>query len=176
MKLTLGFSTTKSFISKAIRWFTNSEVSHTYIRFYDEFLETELVMHADWPGVIIEEAALFRLQNVVINEFEIDDPRMKASLKRNLRMLRKKYAWWNIAKWAWLITFRRWVKKKIIAPTEDPKEIICVDFALHITNNCGVTDLPYDYYVPDTLMKWVIENHESLKWKWSFDWKRSAAA
>lgn len=165
MKIILGFSTTKSFVSKAIRWFTESEVSHTYIRFHDDFLDAELVMHADWPGVIIEDAELFAIQNIVVDEFEIEDPRLKAALKRNLRMLRKKYAWWNIARWAWFITFRRWVKKKIVAPTENPKKIICVDFALHVFNNGGVTDLPYDYYNPDTLRKWAIENYETLGWK-----------
>ena len=167
MRLTIGYSTTHSTIAKLIRRFTRSTVSHTYVRFFDPFLETEFVFHSDWPGVIVEDWKLFRLQNQVINEFEIDHPGVKASIQKNLEMLRKKYARWNLLRWAWFITFKRWIKRKVKNPTENPKEIICVDFTLHITNRANITALPYDTYVPDTLMNWMIDNHKQCGLTWT---------
>lgn len=167
MRLTVGFSTTNSFISRAIRFFTGGKVSHSYVRFFDEFLRTELVFHADKPvGCAMDDWAVFKQQNVVVNEFEIDDIRTLPAIQANLHKLRKRYDWRRITSWAWFFTFKKWAKRKITSPTKDPKKLICVDFTLHILNR-GFTDLPYNHFVPNTLEDWFIENHEALGWKWS---------
>lgn len=167
MRLTFGFSTSNSFLARCIRYFTKSEISHTYIRFYDPFLETEFVFHADFPFVLMEDWQLFKIHNKIIHEFEIDAPKVKSSIIQNLKMLRTKYHTWHLIYWAWVITFKRWIKKKIKNPLEDPKEIICVDFNLYITNRAELTSLPYDYYVPNTMFKWMEGNYEEDGWKWT---------
>lgn len=165
MKIRVGFSTTNSWISKTIRWFTKGNISHSYIRFYDDFLDEDLVMHADWPGVLIEPAALFEATNIVIEEFEITDPRLKGSIKYNLRHLRKKYDYWNLAYWAKVITFKRWIKRKIKKPVENPTRMICVDFCLFILNRAGITNIAYNSLSTTEFREWFIDNYEEFGWK-----------
>lgn len=168
MKIRVGFSTTNSIFSKIICWFIDDDVSHSYICFYDEFLEEHLVMHADWPGVIIEPLALFDATNTIVEEYIINDPRLKASLTYNLRHLRKKYDYWNIAYKAWAITFKRWITRKVKKPTENPTKptkMICVDFVLYVLNRASICDLPYGELNPKDFRKWMRENAEANGWK-----------
>src|SRR5574343_1123540 len=130
MKLRVGFSTTNTLMSRLIRLFTNGPVSHTYVRFYDEFLKDEFVAHADFPGVLILQANQFEKNNIIIEEFEITDEKLKDSLRRNFRLLGKKYDYWNIVGWAWVLAFKRWAKKKIENPIDDPNKLICVEFVV----------------------------------------------
>ncbi len=163
MKLIVGFSTTNSLVSRVIRWFVKDKVSHTYIKFYDEFLGAWLIMHADWPGVIIEDAELFEIHNTVIEEYEIDDPRLKATLRKNLRHLRKKYDYWNTIGWAWVITFKRWSKKKFRNLMDDPKKLMCTDFvARFIGDNYEVSN---EQFNPKTWRRWMDDNHKQHNWK-----------
>lgn len=162
MKIYVGFSTTNSFVSRVIRWFVSGKVSHTYIRFYDEFIGAWLIIHADWPGVIIEDAELFDKTNIVVEEYIIDDPRLRDTLRKNLRHLRKKYNYWNIAYWAWFITFKRWTKKKITNPLEEPKKLICTDFIRRFL--ADICDIPDEQFNPVTLRKWMEENYLRFDW------------
>lgn len=163
MKVRIGFSTTNSFVSRLIRWFVSDKVSHVYIRFYDEFLGAWLILHADWPGVIIEDAELFDKHNIIIEEYEIDHPRLKDTLRKNLRFLRRKYDYWNTIGWAWAITFKRWAKKKWQSPAEDPKKIMCTDFIVRFL--CDIYDLPKESFNPMTLRKWMGEVHVIYNWE-----------
>jgi len=163
VKIRIGFSTTNSFVSRVIRLAIGANISHTYVRFYDEFLGAELIIHADWPGVIIEDAELFEKRNIVIEEFEFDDPRFKESIRKSLRLLRKKYDYWNIVGWAWIITFKRWAKIKIKNLTDDPKKLICVDFCMRNMN--PVISLPYGTMNPFDLNQWLNAHYEEYKGK-----------
>ena len=165
MKITIGFSTTNGWFSRLIRWFTEGKVSHTYIRVYDEYLHTSLIIHADLPGVIIEHAEIFDQKNKVIEEYEINDPRLRKGLKINLKHLRKKYDLWNILNWALVLQFKRWFKRKIEHPHTDPSKLICVDFVIRVLNDSDITHLPLRQMHPKSLRIWFEENHESFDWK-----------
>lgn len=162
MRVRIGFSTTNSSVSRLIRWWVKDKVSHVYIKFYDEFLGAWLILHADWPGVIIEDAELFDKQNIVIEEYEIEDPRLKATLKKNLRHLRKKYDYWNTIGWAWAITFKRWVKKKYQNPLEDPQKLMCTDFITRFLSD--IYELPKESFNPMTFRKWMSEVYLIHNW------------
>lgn len=165
MKLRVGFSRTNTFLSKAIRWFTNSPISHTYIRLDDEFLGNPLIIHADLPGVVIVHASLFDKNNDVFCEYEIENESLDRALKKNLSLLGKKYNYWHLLDWAWFITFKRWVQKKIENPTEDPKKIICVDFVLRVLNCAKLTHLEIGSMTPKNLMEWIENHYKELGWK-----------
>ena len=165
MKLRVGFSTTNSLISKIIRWFTDAPVSHTYIRYYDEFLKDEYVVHADWVGIVILQGEHYNNHNSVIDEYEIEDERLLLSMRKSLKLLGRKYDYWGILNWAWVITFRRWAKMKMKNFVEDPKKMICVDFCIRILNGAQITALPYGTYNPKNLHEWFKEHHEEMGWK-----------
>lgn len=165
MKVRVGFSRTNGIVSRIIRWFLGSKVSHTYIRLDDRFLGTPLVFHADYVGVVIVHAPLFEKQNIVVEEYEIENDSFDYAIKKNLALLGKKYDYWNLLGWAWVIALKRWFKRKIENPIDDPKKLICVDFVLRITNCAKATNLPLGIMTPKELRKWYTENYESLGWK-----------
>lgn len=158
MKIKVGFSTTNSWWSRLIRWFTEAQVSHSYVRIYDEYLKTPLIIHADIPGVIVEHADIFDQQNIIIEEFEIEDERLKEGVRNNLKHLRKKYDWWDIFNWALVLKFKRWFKRKVNNPMADPKKLICVDLVARILNDSGITHLPIGDLHPKRLRAWFNDN------------------
>jgi len=165
MKIIVGFSTTNSSWSRLIRWFTDSQVSHTYIRIYDHYLHAPLIIHADWPGVIFEHAEQFDQDNLVIEEFEIEDERLEQGFKQSLKHLRKKYDFWDVINWALTLKFTRWFKRKIKNPLEDPKKLICVDLVARILNDSGITHLPVGDLHPKRLRAWFNAHYEEFGWK-----------
>lgn len=169
MKLRLGFSTTNSLPSKAIRWAIGAPYSHTYIRFYDEFLGINFVVHADWPGVVVIQADRFEKENKVLEEYEFEVPNgendtLKAALCRNLRYLGSRYDYLSILGWAWTIALRRWVKVRLKSPNilDDPKTLICVDFCIRVINDAGLTKIPVGSMNPKGLMHHLRENYETM--------------
>lgn len=163
MKIRIGFSTTNMWFSRLVRWFLGAQVSHSYVRFYDPFLEMNLIVHADLPGVIIEDAVEFCKINTIIEEFEIEDDRLREILSMNLKFLRRKYDWWNILGWAWVIAFKRWVKKKIKNPVEDPKKLICVQYCLRFLS--PIVEIPIEDLNPKSFREWMNEVYEKYNWK-----------
>lgn len=166
MKIRVGFSRTNTILSKLIRWFTDSQISHTYIRIYDDFVGVPIVLHADkHPGVCIIHGPLFDIENEVYTEYEIDSDLLDGSIKKNFALLGLKYDRWNLFSWAWVLTFKRWMEKKIENPIEDPKKLICVDFVLRILNGAKLTNLNIGNLTPQDLMNWMESNYVDMGWK-----------
>lgn len=165
MKVRVGFSTTNGWYSRIIRWFINAQVSHTYIRIYDDYLDAPLIIHADIPGVIVEHGDIFDRDNIVIEEFEINDNRLRDGIRKNLRHLKKRYNWWDIFHLALVLKSRRYFKKKLQDPLQDPKKLICVDFVARTLNDAGITHLPLGNLHPKRLRAWFNENYESFGWE-----------
>jgi len=168
MKIIVGFSTTNSIWSRLFRWFMQANISHCYIRIFDEYLQVPLIVHADYPGVIFEHADTFDRENIIIEEFEIEDDRLVVGFQNNLRFLKMKYDWWNIFNWALVIKFQRWFKRKVKHPTEDPKKLICVEFIVRILNNSGITHLPIGMLHPKTFREWMLSNYKNFGWKFTY--------
>jgi hypothetical protein len=165
MKFRIGFSTTNSFWSNLIRMFTKSHVSHVYIRLEDDFLGTQLVIHADWLGVCIDYLDTFKQLNKIIVEYEIEHPDFEKVIKQNFKFLGKKYDYSLLLSHVWFIVFKRWFQRKVKNPLVDPTKIICVDFVLRILNELEVTNLPYKLLYPRTLLEFIDDIHEKQNWR-----------
>jgi hypothetical protein len=165
VKVIVGFSYGNHLISRIIKWFIDSDVSHTYIKIKGGLMGSDVAFHADPIGVVVHLEEVFDVENNVVEEYEIEDIRVEQSITRNLRHLGKKYHYWKLLNWAWVLTFRRWVKMKIQNPTEDPSKLICVDLVIRILNGAGVTQLECGTMKPNDLREWVRNNHEQLGWK-----------
>lgn len=168
MGIKVGFSKTNSLISRSIRWFTDSDVSHCYIRMYDPFLESDIVIHSDWPGVVIIQSQRFLSENTPVEEFEIFDPNMRKAFLANLKFLGNGYRWkgiWHRFKIQIFRKWFKWLKRKIQNLAEDPKKMICVDFVLHNTNDAGITNLPFNVLTSNDLLAWFRENYSELGMK-----------
>ena len=124
-------------------------------------MDMDWVAHADWPGVIPVPADKFDKQNVAVEEFEFDIP--VSALRYNLHKFGgNKYDYLAIFGWAWTIALRRWVKKKIENPIDDPKKMICVDFCLRVMNTAGLTKIFPTSMNPIMLLLFLRENYEAL--------------
>jgi hypothetical protein len=165
VKVIVGFSYGNMLVSRIIKWFTQSDVSHTYIKIKAGLMGSDIALHADPGGVMIHLEEVFNAENHVVEEYEIDDIRVEQSITRNLKHLGKGYDYWKLVSWAWIIAFKRWVKQKIQNPIEDPSKMICVDLVIRILNGAGVTKLDYGTMKPNDLRQWVRDNHEQLGWK-----------
>lgn len=165
MKIKIGFSTTNSIWSKIIRRLTKANVSHTYIKFYDSTLGTDLVLHADYSGVQFELAEKFDIGNFTVEEYEIDDTRLDKAVKNNLWHLGKKYNYYKMFNFIFFIMFKRWFVRKMKNPIVDAGKIICVDFIFYILNDAEITNLPIGYIAPKLFSKWCQENYEQFGWK-----------
>jgi hypothetical protein len=164
MKIAVGFSTTTLLVSRIIRWVTSSDISHSYIRFYDATLGVDIVCHADFPGVVIVPTSKFDSENIAIEEFEIDDARLNTSIRKNMRLIGKRYPRRKLIAWIPFVLFKKWLKRKVKNPLDDPDGLICVDFCLHILNDADITALPYDMLTPMDLRQWFRNNYEKFGW------------
>lgn len=162
MKITVGFSTTNGWFSKAIRMFLKAQVSHTYIRFHDPFLAGDLVFHADLPGVVLEDWEVFKEQNIVVEEYEIEDEKLLYLIQKNKRLLKRKYDWGQIWDWAWVILFRKYVQKKLSNPLDDPKKLICVEFCMRFLRELG--PVPNEKLNPRSMREWMNSIHQERGW------------
>lgn len=165
MRIAVGFSWTNTLVSKGIRWFTKSQVSHVYIRVYDSTFKTYFILHSDMPGVVFTLAEQFDKENTVIEEYIISDPRLDEALRKNLWHLGKKYDYVKIVNLAWAIILKRWFVRKIKNPEISPKSLICVDFVLYVLNDAGLTELPIGNMTQLELKEWFVKNHEACGWK-----------
>ena len=162
MKIRIGFSYTNTLISRIIRKLTKSEVSHTYIRLYDTFLEADLLFHADWNGIVFVQTAEFEKNNVLLEEFELDDPRLAQAIKQNLRRLGHGYDYLRLFGFTWVVIFRRWMSKKINnSLLRDPKKMICTQFVCRVLNDSGMFELPEHNLDPKLLLEWFRKNHKN---------------
>ncbi len=165
MIIKIGFSTTNSWYSKIIRWFMKSNVSHSYIKIYDEFLKTSLVLHADFVGTVIVHSEVFDLTNIVVEEYEINDSRLDDAIRKNLWHLGKRYDWYDMYQWMLVLMFKRWFVRKVKDPMESPKKLICVDFILYILNASGIAKFPIGLLNPQMFMEWCQNNYQNFGWK-----------
>lgn len=165
MKISVGFSRTNTLISKLIRFFIKGPISHVYIRFYDKTLKSPLILHSDFSGVQIDLADKFDIENVAIEEFVIEDPKLDDAIRKNLWHLGKKYSYVKLWNWAWIIIFKRWFVRKVKDPALDPKKLICTDFVLYILQASKICDIPIGSMTPSEMRSWFEENHEKFGWK-----------
>lgn len=165
MRIAVGFSATNTLFSRAIRFFTNSTISHTYIRFYDKTLKAYMILHSDFGGVQFSLAERFDAENVSMFEYIINDSCLDDSLRKNLWHLDKRYHYRKIWSWMWLIILKRWFVRKVKAPLLDPKKVLCTDFVLYILNEAKITDIDIGSMTPNDLLKWFEENYTNKNWK-----------
>ena len=167
MKISVGFSTTNTFFAKAVRFFTNSTISHTYIRFYDKTFKTHLILHSDFGGVQFSLGDRFDSENIVMYEYVINDPRLDEALTANLWHLNKNYHYRKISSWMWMIVLKRWFVRKLKDPIPigNPKKLICTDFVLYILNRAKITKIDIGSMTPEDLLKWFEENYKDMNWK-----------
>ena len=129
MRLTLCFTTSRSWISKAIHWFTRSRVSHVMIGC--QYQGMPFFLHASSGGVQLTPRAKYLKSNVVVDEYRIL-PDVEVGFDHALSHLNEKYDYLTLFGWGAVILLWRWFRIKAKNPLESPTAMVCSEFVCHL--------------------------------------------
>lgn len=150
-KITVGFSTTHRWTSKAIRWVTQSPCSHAWIAFDDAVLGTRVVLQAETWGYEIRPWSRWLNENILVAEFVPTGPPLDGSLKWIAKFLGVPYDY----RASILSGLFRWWGRLLKGRFNDPKKLMCsegvVRFLQH-GNYEAVKDLDPEITNPKILL------------------------
>ena len=129
----VGFSTTDSIVSKIIRWFTKSEVSHAF--FVIDLLGRAWVLESGFHGVTLSPAEKFTAKNTIkylAQVHELDEPDVATVMND----LGENYDFGGLFGSAFVV-IGRWFKQKWRNPWADPKAMFCSEFVVKSLQECG---------------------------------------
>jgi hypothetical protein len=153
--ITIGFSTSYTIISKIIRWFTKSRVSHTYIAFDDSNLEKRIIMEANLYGYKLMQYECWIRKNKVVAEFVCKEDLTK-SLKYMAKELGKDYDFWS----ALGLVVRRWVSKRYKNPFRNSRKMHCSEaITLFLQRTELALELDPKSTTPEDLLQYCLQNN-----------------
>lgn len=127
----IGFSTTNSPVSKVIKFFTRSKVSHAYIVF--DVAGEQLIIHSTQKGVNCDYYPTFAKNHTIVAEYEItaDPEKEKLALAESIKLLDQPYDFLSIVGFVWVLTLRA-IGIKARAPFKNRSAYYCSELGLMI--------------------------------------------
>jgi len=116
----IGFSTSNGIVSRVIRWFTKSKVSHAWVSFDSKTLGLRLIMHATGGGYRLNHWEKWAAKNKVVAQF-VSREDFTDGVRLMARQLGKKYDLWS----ALFLGFKRWVGKLFRNPVRNKDRLHC---------------------------------------------------
>lgn len=106
----IGFSTGNGLLSRIIRWFTDSSVSHAWVLYYDLDFDREMVLESTLEGVRIIPFDVFEKHNKII---KVVTPKhdLKAGFAKVGASLSEQYDFTGLVGMI-IVMLGRWLKKK----------------------------------------------------------------
>lgn len=163
MSTRIGFSTDpKNFVSRVIRWFTKSTVSHCFVVYYD----------TEWKRDMVLESEGGLGGSVRIVKFDPDSPyivklitpkhSIEEGMDRVVDYLGDVYDYGGLLGMAWVI-LGRWLKKKWANPWHASKAMFCSELVAQVLIDSkypGAMQLDPPTTDPELLLKFF-EKEES---------------
>jgi uncharacterized protein YycO len=129
MRVRIGFSTTKAWISRVIRWWTKSKVSHVFLVYFDDARGEDMVLDVAWSGV----------RRVSLREFHEEQNDVVALVEMPGELespLRSAFAWLGRPyDWKTLVRFWR-VARPFLKPSAGPA-MICSEMVVRVLQQAG---------------------------------------
>jgi hypothetical protein len=141
-KIYVAFSQGDTFVSRAIRWFTRSQFSHSFILFWDERWGTWLALGDDWNGFCLTPA---KTENTLAVATVPQD--LKVGLAKNVDALGSAYNYPGILGMIWVEFGAHVLKRKLHNLFKSKSRWICSEIASQICIDSGV---PIDLVPADT--------------------------
>lgn len=159
MPTIIGFSTSNSIISRIIRWFTRSKVSHSYIGYYSHTFDKYMVMESTWSGFRIGNYKSWTIRNKIVYEFKCKRDLSK-SLKHISNDLDLEYDYWS----ALGLSVRRWFGKWYRNPFRDPNKLHCSEaVAIFLQHDNLAQSLDPESTTPEDLLQYCINSNHFEK-------------
>jgi hypothetical protein len=121
----VGFSThTNNIMSRVIRWFTHSKVSHVWLLVEDTFFGVDMVMEATETGFRLIPYANFVAEgNTIVAVLEPAYP-LDTGVQTAVHWLGERYDFAGLFGSAFVM-LGRWLKRKWRNPLDAPKSMFC---------------------------------------------------
>lgn len=131
----VGFSTSNALVSRAIRWFTRSKVSHTFLLFPDSAFGSYMVMEAIGAGFSLRTYESFKKDNTVVDLLAPKVP-LDAGLQAAASWLGERYDVSGLLGMA-LVMLGRWVGRKWRNPLQSSSAMFCSEVNVRILQEAG---------------------------------------
>lgn len=126
LKSTIVFSTSRDWVSRAIRWITRSPCSHVALIYDDCTFDIRCVMQSWWSGFELRTLQQWNQGNRVVAEYKVLNHDVNDSVKKLARHLGEGYEFGHIPLLAIKSWMEKWMKLKFsIRPSRTPKKMIC---------------------------------------------------
>jgi hypothetical protein len=158
----VGFSTSNSFISKAIRWFRKSEFSHTFV-VLDNFYDTAIIGEADTFKVRL--APLYtkvkKGSKVELWETPISEELISSGIQEIMKLTGRPYGFGQLIGFIWIWFCEKICKKQKSNPFHNG--IICSEFVYYFLLLIGYKFLKMkpDNIAPDHIRKAFMKDGSS---------------
>lgn len=138
MSINVCFSTSNAWISRLIRWFDKSDVSHALITFYDETFDQVFVLEANGRGYMPIPWAKWRQTHTLVRRYDLDIPlaQQQAALREMGNLLGAEYDRIGLIGHLWLK-----IKRRAKNPFDTPTKLICSEAVarfLYMTHNVNL--------------------------------------
>jgi hypothetical protein len=140
----IGFSTTKAWVSRIIRWFTGAAVSHAWLLYYDVDFGQTMVLEATLEGVRIIPYEAFKRHNLIVRVFT---PRhsLKPGLIKAGDTLGEHYDFTGLLGMLWVL-FGRWLRRKWRNPWIETHAMFCSEFVAQVLQWAAYPDT--EHWIP----------------------------
>jgi hypothetical protein len=149
----VGFSTTTSWISRLIRAFTKSRVSHAWLLYYDEDFGRDMVMESTLEGFRIVPYDKFAAQNKVVAIFKPEDQyAFNQGFLKIIDWLGTAYDFRGLFGMLWVL-MGRFMKKKFRNPMGNAHTMFCSEVIVRVMERYPDTEfLDPEGVSPEDLM------------------------
>jgi len=160
--INICFSTTDGLISRLIRWFTKSNVSHCYLTFRDQTLDRVMVMETNLAGFVLvpwKEELLKGRRLIARYTVCVDEKKQIEAIRRLACYLGTGYDFVRLLR---LAIGGFWQKFK--NPSHAPTKILCSESVVRFINSLGVVSLTCpEAWTPAEVYLFVKENPKLFK-------------
>ena len=133
-EITLVFTTSSHWLSRVVRWVTNSDTSHVAIgaKVYGE----DVLMHSGLDGetgqtgVQMTPRERWLNDNIIVAEYKIV-PDVSGNMGSLIKLLCSRYDKLGLVGYA-LVIIAKWLGKQIMNPLSSPKMFVCARYVLEL--------------------------------------------
>lgn len=132
IELRIGFSTSQSWISKVIRWFTKSKFSHAFILIDNEPMLGPCVFQSDNGGIQIITQKSFDFDHNPLQKIVVPQMDLFPAIKVCADLLREDYDYAGLLGMIWVEFWWRAFKAKVSNPLHNANEFFCSAFVVKV--------------------------------------------
>jgi hypothetical protein len=158
MNVRIGYSTGPGILSRLIRFCTGGLVSHSFAVFYDPAFDQDMVLEADWNGVVVKTLAKAKRERTIVAILKPPAP-IDAGLKAAADWLDARYDYSGLLGMIFVLAWRR-LGRRLKNPFHSSHALFCSDAMALLMQKGGyqsAESLDPACCDPPALMQWQLD-------------------